>query len=69
MIDDIPTVCDRGTKCNAQGYKISWNDFTKNSTLVLMAEKLRSYTIEPESTSAWLSPAPTGRLANQTYRG
>ena len=25
MIKDIPTACDRGTKCNAQGYKISWN--------------------------------------------
>lgn len=27
MIEDIPTVCDRGTKCNAQGYKVSWNGF------------------------------------------
>jgi len=27
MIEDIPTVCDRGTKCNAQGYKISWNGY------------------------------------------
>jgi hypothetical protein len=23
MIGEIPTACDRGTKCNAQGYKIS----------------------------------------------
>ena len=27
MIREIPTACDRGTKCNAQGYKISWNGF------------------------------------------
>ena len=27
MIADIPTACDRGTKCNAQGYKISWNGY------------------------------------------
>lgn len=27
MIKDIPTVCDRGTKCNAQGYKVSWNGY------------------------------------------
>jgi hypothetical protein len=27
MLMDIPTVCDRGTKCNAQGYKVSWNGY------------------------------------------
>ncbi len=27
MIEDIPTGCDRGTKCNAQGYKVSWNGY------------------------------------------
>ena len=27
MIRDIPTACDRGTKCNAQGYKVSWNGY------------------------------------------
>lgn len=27
MIQEIPVVCDRGTKCNAQGYKISWNGY------------------------------------------
>jgi hypothetical protein len=27
MIKDIPTECDRGTKCNAQGYKVSWNGY------------------------------------------
>jgi hypothetical protein len=24
---EIPTACDRGAKCNAQGYKISWNGY------------------------------------------
>lgn len=27
MLAQMPTVCDRGTKCNAQGYKISWNGY------------------------------------------
>ena len=27
MQDDLPRACDRGTKCNAQGYKISWNGY------------------------------------------
>lgn len=27
MMKDIPTACDRGTKCNAQGDKVSWNGY------------------------------------------
>ncbi|MBD3805290.1 MAG: transposase [Thioclava sp.] len=27
MLADIPNACDRGTKCNAQGYKVSWNGY------------------------------------------
>lgn len=27
MLEEIPTQCDRGTKCNAQGYKTSWNGY------------------------------------------
>lgn len=27
MIADLPRACDRGTKCNAQGYKNSWNGY------------------------------------------
>lgn len=27
MLAEIPSVCDRGTKCNAQGYKVSWNGY------------------------------------------
>jgi hypothetical protein len=27
MIEEIPRACDRGTKCNAQGYKVSWNGY------------------------------------------
>ena len=27
MIKNIPTACDRGTKCNAQGYKVSWDGY------------------------------------------
>lgn len=27
VLEAIPTACDRGTKCNAQGYKVSWNGY------------------------------------------
>jgi hypothetical protein len=27
MIDDLPKDCDRGTKKNSQGYKVSWNGY------------------------------------------
>lgn len=27
MLRDLPRRCDRGTKCNAQGYKNSWNGY------------------------------------------
>ena len=27
MLAKMPTACDRGTKCNAQGYKVSWNGY------------------------------------------
>ena len=26
-VAEMPTACDRGTKCNAQGYKVSWNGY------------------------------------------
>ena len=27
LLKEIPTACDRATKCNAQGYKTSWNGY------------------------------------------
>lgn len=27
MLAELPTACDRGTKSNAQGYKVSWNGY------------------------------------------
>jgi len=27
MQEKLPRACDRGTKCNAQGYKVSWNGY------------------------------------------
>lgn len=27
MLAELPRACDRGTKCNAQGYKVSWNGY------------------------------------------
>lgn len=27
MLDDLPDACTRGSKCNAQGYKVGWNGY------------------------------------------
>jgi hypothetical protein len=27
MLDELPKQCDRGAKCNAQGYKMAWNGY------------------------------------------
>ncbi len=27
MLEEIPTACDRGAKCNAKGYKIAWSGY------------------------------------------
>lgn len=27
MLAELPSACDRGTKCNAQGYKVSWKGY------------------------------------------
>lgn len=27
MLAELPKACDRGSKCNAQGYKVSWNGY------------------------------------------
>ncbi|MEZ5533997.1 MAG: transposase [Thiolinea sp.] len=27
LLEEMPKACDRGTKCNAQGYKVSWNGY------------------------------------------
>lgn len=27
LLEAMPKACDRGTKCNAQGYKVSWNGY------------------------------------------
>jgi hypothetical protein len=35
MLDELPKDCDRGTKCNAQGYKSSWNGSVTHSRSVL----------------------------------
>lgn len=28
MLEEIPTACTRGQKCNAQGYTVGWNGYT-----------------------------------------
>jgi hypothetical protein len=33
MLDELPKDCDRGTKCNAQSYKLSWNPGFDSSRL------------------------------------
>ena len=27
LLSELPAACDRGSKCNAQGYQVSWNGY------------------------------------------
>lgn len=72
MLAEIPTACDRGTKCNAQGYKVSWNGYKLHldtadcgvpiSALLSSASPDRTMTVPPfplSLISANASPAFT----------
>ncbi len=49
MLEEIPTACDRGTKCNAQGYTNSWSGYKLH---VDTAEKRQTGEVRPEEL-AW----------------
>ena len=53
MLAALPRACDRGAKCSAQGYKISWNGYMMYSNWALR--------------SGWLAPSNVLRLPCRLY--
>ena len=68
MLNDIPTTCDRGTKCNAQGYKVSWNGYKLHLDTadcgVPIAALLSSASMHDSRAAIPLSLMSTGRVTN-----
>jgi hypothetical protein len=68
MIKDIPTACDRGTKCNAQGYKLSWNGYKLHLDTadcgVPIAAILSSASMHDSLAAIPLSLISAGRVTN-----
>jgi hypothetical protein len=68
MIADIPTACDRGTKCNAQGYKISWNGYKLHLDTadcgVPISALLSSASMHDSRAAIPLSRLSAGRVTN-----
>ena len=68
MLKDLPTACDRGTKCNAQGYKISWNGYKLHIDTadcgVPIAAVLSSASMHDSLAAIPLSLMSAGRVTN-----
>jgi hypothetical protein len=68
MLGDIPMQCDRGTKCNAQGYKISWNGYKLHLDTadcgVPIAALLSSASMHDSRAAIPLSLMSAGRVTN-----
>jgi Transposase DDE domain len=68
MLADIPTICDRGTKCNAQGYKVSWNGYKLHIDTadcgVPIAALLSSASMHDSRAAIPLSLISAGRVTN-----
>ena len=68
MLKDLPTACDRGTKCNAQGYKVSWNGYKLHLDTadcgVPIAAVLSSASMHDSLAAIPLSLISAGRVTN-----
>jgi len=68
MLKDLPTACDRGTKCNAQGYKVSWNGYKLHLDTadcgVPIAAVLTSASMHDSLAAIPLSLISAGRVTN-----
>lgn len=68
MLEEIPTACDRGTKCNAQGYKVSWNGYKLHLDIadcgVPIAALLSSASMHDSLAAIPLSLISAGRVTN-----
>lgn len=68
MIEEIPTACDRGTKCNAQGYKVSWNGYKLHLDTadcgVVVSALLTSASVHDSQTAIPLSRITADRVTH-----
>jgi hypothetical protein len=68
MIAAIPTACDRGTKCNAQGYKVSWNGYKLHLDTtdcgVVVSALLTSASVHDSQTAIPLSRITADRVTH-----
>lgn len=68
MLNDLPRVCDRGTKCNAQGYKISWNGYKLHIDTadcgVPVSVLLTSASVHDSQTAVPLATMTASRVTN-----
>lgn len=68
MLGALPRVCDRGTKCNAQGYKVSWNGYKLHIDTadcgVVVSALLTSASVHDSQTAIPLGLMSAGRVTN-----
>lgn len=68
MLKEIPQACDRGAKCNAQGYKTSWNGYKLHLDTadcgVPIAALLSSASMHDSRAAVPLSLISAGRVTN-----
>lgn len=68
MLAALPTACDRGTKCNAQGYKISWNGYKLHLDTadcgVVVSALLTSASVHDSQTAIPLALMTQGRVTH-----
>ena len=68
MLAALPQACDRGAKCNAQGYKISWNGYKLHLDTadcgVVVSALLTSASVHDSQTAIPLALMTQGRVAN-----
>jgi len=68
MVAELPTACDRGTKCNAQGYKNSWNGYKLHLDTtdggVPVSALLTSASVHDSQVAIPLATMTAGRVTN-----
>jgi hypothetical protein len=68
MLRDLPRACDRGTKCNAQGYKNSWNGYKLHIDTadcgVPVSVLLTSASVHDSQTAVPLATMTASRVTN-----
>ena len=68
IVNELPKGCDRGTKCNAQGYKNSWNGYKLHIDTadcgVAVSALLTSASVHDSQTAVPLSMMTASRVTN-----